>query len=483
MKKKTRLLLIILLLGVPGTRAQRVLFERDRLPQPVFHSNPGLVELYWTAWEQAWTRVKSLPGLPRERHLDASARDDETRLRDVTFMALFCKYSPYLFPGVETLDNFYYPALEGTPSPLGIDHLDAPPLLAWVESEYYRFTGDGERLRLLLHDKRFLPRYLDWFDALTPATRLPFPHRPVALEKREHGYRWSGEASGTGNDSREREGLLRVDAIAQQALSALHVARLAGEAGYKEVAREFNERYKALKATVNKYYWDEETGTYHDLLESDLSRLRVKTPAAYWAMLAEIPTPGQARRMAALARDTSVFGGNVPWPSVSRDDPAFDAADPWRGGVWIPAAYAGIKALERYGFLEEADKSAYNLLVHLHATFANHEPGALWERYNPSSDEPAGERDPGAHACSPLAPIALFIENVLGFHRVDAANRVVEWRKHHRGLHGIKNLSFGNITADIIGDDHVIQVETNGAFTLIVNGKSYRARKGSNTFK
>jgi hypothetical protein len=450
----------MLLALLPAARAQRAgTLDRERVPSPVFHAFQGLVDLYWDAWEQAWQRVIARPGIARERFLHAGGTGDAINLHDAAFTAIACKYSPHLFPGVETLDNIYHLLLEATPSPLSIEYIDHPPLLAWAESEHYRFTGDGERLRVLLRDKGFLQRYFYFFDSITPATRLGIPHRPVTLEKKGNGYRWSAAASATGNAARERDDILWVDAISQQALAALCIARLADAIDYKELAREFQERYKALKTILNKFYWDEGTGTYHDLRADDLSRVKTRTPDAYWALLAEVPTREQARRAASLLRDTSAFGGSVPWPAVSRDDPAFDAGNTVRPSL----AYAGIKALERYGFLEEADEIAFRLLLHQHAAFVG--------------------RDSLADALPLLSPVSLLIENVLGFHRVDATNRVVEWRKHHRGLHGIKNLSFGDVIADIVGDDHAIQVQTNGAFTLVVNGKSYRVRKGSNTFK
>jgi hypothetical protein len=475
-----------LLLAAPVARAQRVQFDRDRLPQPVFHPYPGLVDFYWEAWQQAWNHVKTLPGSPRERYM--GGEEETIRTWDAGFTALFCKYAPYLFPGVETLDKFYLPVLEGSASSPRVEYLDGPPFLAWVESEYYRFTGDEGRLRRLLRDEKLLQRYFEWFDHVAPGTRLPVGQQAVTLEREERGYRWSSLASGMDNTPRgrgEQRDLLWVDAISQQALAALCISRLAELIDYREVMREFRGRHEKLKATVNKYYWDEGEGIYLDIRPGDLSRVPVKTPAAYWAMLAEIPSANQARRMAALVRDTSVFGGLIPWASVSRDDPEFDAGDgdQWRGGVWLPLAYVGIKALERYGFVEEADELAYNLLLHQYATFMNHEPRTLWEYYSPSQPAPGKDARPDPRGGSALGPISLFIENVLGFHRVDARNRVVEWRKYHRGLHGIKNLSFGGITADIIGDDHVIQVETNEPFTLIVNGKSYRVRKGSNTLR
>jgi hypothetical protein len=446
-KKKHFTWILLLLLAAPVARAQRVQFDRDYLPQPVFHPYPGLVDFYWEAWQQAWTRAKA----PNEGHREEG---------DDALAALVYKYAPRLFPAAATLDKFYLPVPGESESSPGTGFLDGPPLLAWVESEYYRFTGDEARLQALLRDKKLLQRYFEYFNHLDDVNDPP-------------GGRGEGD-----DPSRAR-------LFSRQALAALYISRLAELVNYREAAKEFRDHYQGLRAILNKHYWNEAAGIYIAPRPGDPGRVPVKTPAAYRVMLAEIPSAKQARRMADLARDTSVFGGLVPWPSASRDDPAFDANDglPGRGAVCLPLAYTGIKALERYGFLEEADEMAYNLLLHQYATFMNHEPRALWEYYNPSRPAPGKDARPGPRGGSALGPISLFIENVLGFHRVDARNKVVEWRKYHGGLHGIKNLSFGDITADIIGDDHVIQVETNGPFTLIVNGKSYRVRKGSNTLR
>ncbi|MDR0545201.1 MAG: hypothetical protein LBG30_07655 [Odoribacteraceae bacterium] len=369
MKKRTYILLAIvaLLASISPARAQReAFFDRDYLPSPVFPQFPDLVNLYWKAWEQAWQQVKNTPGTTRERYFHC----------DLVLELLPLRYAPRLFPGVETLDRLHETLLD--PSAL---------LLAWVESEFYRFSGNEQRLQLLLTRKQYLQRHFSLVDS----------------------------------SATSREGLSR------QALAALHVARLAGEINQKEISRNFNSRYKSLKATLNKQF--------PDLDATDLRPLCLD-------MLAEVPTLDQARRVAALARREN-----------SRDA---------RDSSLFPLDYISIKSLERYHFLEEADDAAYLLLQHRHELFS---------------------MQPSSSPLPLLLHVSLFIENVLGFHRVDAVNRVVEWRKHHRGLHGIRNLSFGDVTADIIGDDHAIQVQTNGPFTLIVNGKTHRVRKGTNTFK
>ena len=61
--------------------------------------------------------------------------------------------------------------------------------------------------------------------------------------------------------------------------------------------------------------------------------------------------------MLELLKDDKKLGGIIEFPTVSRDDPTFNkhTGDYWRGAIWLPTSYMGIKSLEVYGFLEEAD--------------------------------------------------------------------------------------------------------------------------------
>ena len=79
---------------------------------------------------------------------------------------------------------------------------------------------------------------------------------------------------------------------------------------------------------------------------------------------------------------------------------------------------------------------------------------------------------------SALGPISLFIENVLGFHEIDAAEKKVVWRKYREGRHGIKRLRFGTVVTDIIGDGNTVEVNSNEPYTMVVNGKEYSIEKG-----
>lgn len=482
-------------------------FDRALIPQPVFDAEPGYVELYWKAWEQAYAHVKWQKGLVQPLYMDEGLWDDTIWIWDSEFMVMFCKYAPKLFPGIQTLDNFYYTMLEDSGSSLRIQHPDNPPFFAWVENDYYKITGDRDHIRELLLDKKFPQRYWDLFPTLSPERKLQFDHYPIALKYKGIGYEWSGISSGMDNTPRTRagKGMLWVDAISQQALSALYISRLAKVAGDGATAREFKNKWKELRGIVNKYYWDDSDGCYYDIVpapsgetasvadvQASSSAWRttgILTPASFWPMLAEIPSKAQARRMTEFALRPDKLGGEVPWVTVSRDDPDFDANDGlyWRGSMWLPTAYMGIKALEKYGFQEAADTTAEKVLSWMLRTYCDYEPHTIWECYSPTAPTPSSNHGkrvrPDFCGWSALGPISLFIENVLGFHDIDASSRTVRWDIRHDCRHGLNNLTFGDTTTDLLYDPaaSTVTIRSNKPYCLILNGKSHRIRAGVTT--
>lgn len=482
-------------------------FDRALIPQPVFDAEPGYVELYWKAWEQAYAHVKWQKGLVQPLYMDEGLWDDTIWIWDSEFMVMFCKYAPKLFPGIQTLDNFYYTMLEDSGSSLRIQHPDNPPFFAWVENDYYKITGDRDHIRELLLDKKFPQRYWDLFPTLSPERKLQFDHYPIALKYKGIGYEWSGISSGMDNTPRTRagKGMLWVDAISQQALSALYISRLAKVAGDGATAREFEKKWKELRGIVNKYYWDDSDGCYYDIVPASSGETAsvadvqaspsawrttgILTPASFWPMLAEIPSKAQARRMTEFALRPDKLGGEVPWVTVSRDDPDFDANDGWywRGSMWLPTAYMGIKALEKYGFQEAADTTAEKVLSWMLRTYCDYEPHTIWECYSPTAPTPSSNHGkrvrPDFCGWSALGPISLFIENVLGFHDIDASSRTVRWDIRHDCRHGLNNLTFGDTTTDLLYDPaaSTVTIRSNKPYCLILNGKSHRIRAGVTT--
>ncbi len=472
--------------------AQKPAFNRDLIPQPVFEENQELVDLYWDAWEIAYNHIRSDSGLFQTPYIDEAFWANTIWIWDTEFMALFCKYAPGLFPGIESLNNFYEAILNKKDSPLKIQHPDNPPFFAWIESDYYDFTNDKNHLKELINKNKFLQRHYLFFDTINASTQLQLDHVPIAINKCDLGYYWGGVQSGMDNTPRGRghsDEMLWVDALSQQALSALYISRLADIINDKKTSQKFKNEYSHKKELLNKYYWDNEDGFYYDISDKDTSFIKVRTPASYWVMLAEVPSKEQAERMMGYAKDTSEFGGRYPWPSVSRSDTDFNSeyGDYWRGSIWIPTAYMATKALEKYGFYEVADQNACNLLNQMLQTYKDYKPATIWECYSPSKPEPArrvyGDSlqvvRPDFCGWSALAPISMFIENVLGFHHIDAQSKTVEWRKYQPGIHGIRNLSFGDVNTDIIAHDAYVDIKSNSSYTLIINSVAYQIKKGN----
>lgn len=474
------------------------------IPRVVFPDRE-LVALYEKTWEIAADRVRTGPeGLPASPYLDENCYDDQIWIWDACFMVMFSRYAPAAYPGRQTLYDFYLPIHENVATPLRIHLRDNPPLFAWIEYYNYLFSADREHIDDVLKERKFLQRHFDYFDNLVQGHRQPelSPNpiflRPVKDEVGKiEGYIWRGGASGMDNTPRGRDAggfdkVLWVDAICQQALSALYISRLCDLCGMENERQEWQERYEALKKTVNDNYWDERDGFYYDIDIETGEPCRIKTPASFWAMLAEIPDKRQAERMTQYLRSEEFMGGDYPWPTLARDDKEYnnETGDYWKGGIWLPMVYMGTKALEKYGYYELADELAEKVVRQQLRTYHAVEPHTIWECYSPSADRPSTERGrrarPDFCGWSALGPISLVIENIMGFRTVDGLNKTVVWDlKKSNGTHGIKNLKFGPVVTDILydSDTNKVSVESNEKYTLVIGGRKHRIVPGKNIIK
>jgi len=474
-------------------------YDRSTFPQPIFDKEPGYVDLYWKACDLAYAHVLRQPGLPQSPYMDEAFRDDTIWIWDTCFMSLFCRYAPETLPGIESLSNFYAPIYDGAPMKCFYDHNpdytvliqhpDNPPLFAWVEWEYFQMTGDKARVKWLLEDKQYLQKHYQWFNTLKRGEKFPWARVAVHLNPQPLGFQWRGVSSGMDNSPRFGKDVLAIDALAQQGLAAKYISQLAQVIDDKPLAAQYRKEYERIRDLVNEHYWDDADGFYYDLMPDGKTFSKVRTPASFWPVLAGMATPQQVARMAEHVRDPNDLGGVVPWVSVSRSDKAFNAetGDYWRGAVWLPTAYMGIRALTENGQGDLADETAEAVLNHMYLTYRDYDPHTIWECYNPEQPVPAyrGSKLVRRDFCgwSALGPISLLIENVIGIHSVDALNHVVEWRLHQPGRHGIRNFRFGDVTTDLIADGQGhVDVTASRPYTLIINGESLEVVAGKQQF-
>ena len=105
-------------------------------------------------------------------------------------------------------------------------------------------------------------------------------------QKFDAGYAWAGCPSGMDNTPRSRGNyhtILWVDALAQMALSAKYIAKLAREINESTIAAEYYQKYEEKSALLNKYYFDEDDGCYYDIGIKFHEFRKVLTPASFWA--------------------------------------------------------------------------------------------------------------------------------------------------------------------------------------------------------
>lgn len=499
---------------------------KQHIPVPVFEEHPEYNDLYWKAWELAHDHIKDIPGMPQTPYMDEAFCDTDIWIWDSCFMSLFCKYASKEFPGVQTLNNFYKvlhddynlpkiitqnaPAWTGETigceAQMKIHIADNPPLFAWAEYENALMSGDKEHIKDLLLEKQYLQKHFIWLESLEAESQVKKVRGCTCLIHEEKGYLWEGGRSGMDNTPRGRTGpkalkdrpnnpdMYWIDALAQQGLAALCISKLADLIEESEMAAKWQRIFEDKKALINDYYWDDTDKFYYDIDRKDMDFIKIKTPASYWPLTASMANTEQAEAMSEYIDSPNIFGGEYPWVSLSRDDADFniETGEYWRGSIWLPTAYAGLKGLQNYGHFETARNSALKLINQMYKTFANYSPHTIWECYNPAKPEPARSCDEGGRVVRPdfcgwsaLGPISIYIENVIGIYSINAFDKTVKWRLPVKlsGKIGIKNLSFGDVNTDLIVDNQICEVHSNQKYTLLLNGKEYSIMPGSNSFE
>lgn len=467
---------------------------RDLIPHPVIDNHPEWIELYDKAWELASQKVKIQDGIPQSPYMDEGLWDDTIWIWDTCFMSLFTKYATEAFPGIDSLKNFYVTLHRepDKPKSLTIQHPDNPPLFAWAEYDTFKITGNTNHIRHLLQEDRFLQIHYKWFESVPSGLIYKNGPRlsvPVAKKTYPLGFSWNGVSSGMDNTPRCRYAYSRylwIDAISQQALSALYISRLLQAVGNKDESKKWETEYNRLKTVINEHYWDEESGCYYDIRKTDGKPSKVITPASFWPLLAEVADSSRAGRMVRLLKDPEILGGEIPIPSVARNNKSFrKEGNYWKGSLWLPTSYMTIKAVEKYGYYDLAAELAVKTVSHMAETYRIYTPHTIWECYSPTQAAPGkngdGKTDSREDFCgwSALGPISLLIENVLGFYDIDAQKNCVRWYPVENGRTGIENLRFGTVVTDIVKDGNTVTVSSNKEYSLVIREDSFSIQPGT----
>lgn len=479
-------------------------FEESRtlLPSPVWEDNPEWVDLYWRAWEIAFSNLKQPPASsPLVANWIDEGLSPQIFQWDTHFMVMFGRYAAHIFPFVESHDNFYarqhgngmicriLNEADGADHHWGLGTNFArtinPPLFSWAEMEYFRFTKDTVRLSQIVEP---IEKYIEWIEKNRKA------------EGTEHMLYWSnGQASGMDNTPRDigrpapdgdihsaTDAMGWIDMSSQIKMCYDNLSEICSILGQQKKAMEYRNRATRLSERINHYMWDEKSGLYYDV-NTESQRTSWITSATFWPMLAGISSPEQTARLVDAIRNEELFWRRLPLPSLAANQPHYDKCGRyWRGGVWAPTTYMTVKGLQKNGYEELASTIAHRNMVAMYKVYES--TGTIWELYSAEMYMPATDAT-GIHMVKPdfvgwsgLIPISMFIENIIGIN-ADASENTVVWRSTGNGRHGIERLRFGDIVTTLVRESKRIDVESNAGYRLVLNGKEYDIVKGKYSFE
>ncbi|MYL05500.1 MAG: hypothetical protein F4012_01325 [Gemmatimonadales bacterium] len=156
---------------------------------------------------------------------------------------------------------------------------------------------------------------------------------------------------------REVLAMSAVDLCSYRALDLECLSRIARIFGDPAEAARLDDERRPIAAAMNRVPGSDAVGLYLDELPGGHST-RVAA-SNFLPLIAGVPSARQARRMVDVLRDPARFRGEWVLPTISRDDPAFDDQQYWRGSIWPPMNYLVLQGLRRYGYDEFASELAW----------------------------------------------------------------------------------------------------------------------------
>jgi len=468
-------------LTLPRERARLPEFRPARrlLPSPHWPGRERAVACYWKAWEIAFRNLRQpSPQSPLIANFIDTAFNDCTFMWDSSFMTMFGRYGSRAFNFQRTLDNFYsrqhadgficreIAVGDGTDRFERFDPASTGPnIMPWAEWEYYLHFQDKARLArvfpVLLAYTQWLRSYRTWPDG---------------------SYWSSGWGCGMDNQPRLPRGcnvafehghMSWCDTTLQQIFVDKILARMAEEIGRAGEVAEIVAEAERLTEFVNQQMWDDGAASYRDRFR-DGTLSRTKTIGAYWALLAEVVPEERIGRFIAHLRNPEEFARVHRVPSLSADDPAYEAnGGYWLGGVWPPTNYMVLRGLGRAGEHALAHEIAVNHLQQVVEVFDA--TGTLWENYAPESASPGQPARKDFVGWTGLSPIAILFENVFGL-RPEVRRNELTWDVRLLDEHGVDRYPFGpGATLDLRcakrcspAEEPVIEAAATQPVTLVV---------------
>ncbi len=467
---------------------------QDKFPLPVWDGHPEALKAWRYCWDtlfRVWIFAPSAPDHEAVANL-LGYRNwgpwGSTMVFDSCFILHFSRFGAQAWPFISCLDNCY-----------ARQHVNGficresdrenrevyatfpvnPPLFAWAEWEWYRITGDKERLRRVLTP---IAKHYEWW---------------MTYQRRANGLYWVDGVNEADDSPRNTLMYYSVSASSYQALAALYLSKIAAVAGRPDLQQFFDSQHEELANLVNDKLWDDKHHLYNDITKDGqfITELQpgvfCKHAHMFWPLLAEIAPPERRAALVAELANPASFNRASGFPSLSADSRGYnaDTGQYWCGAVW-PSAQSmiqeGLKAGENGGLLQAVAEKYYDACL---TAFENQK--TIQENLAP--DKAVGYGAPDFVGWGGIGPVANLIEYILGFD-IDAPANTIAWHVRQLERHGLQNLQFNGFKVDMICDARAsadapchFTVKSGGSFTLQITSGGKTMEKqispGAETFQ
>ena len=163
------------------------------------------------------------------------------------------------------------------------------------------------------------------------------------------------------------------------------LAEACGQSQYIEPARAHHQKLNSL---INERLWSVERGCYLDYDLAENAQSTVVAVTTFLPLICGAAEASQVESLAKLVGDEDVFGTQIPFPSIARNDPTYKL-DMWCGPVWINLAWVAIVGFARYGHTELSESLARRLCRGVEDNFQKY--GCLFEFFDPDNRVPPFE--------------------------------------------------------------------------------------------
>lgn len=298
-----------------------------------------MLRLYDEAWQTAFENVEYIDKSGWKDNLTCMPGTGIVWQWNSCIMIFITNFSNGTLTALNNLDNLYRLRRESdgfmamayfieTGEPAYRERIN-PPLMAWAEWEHYLISGDASR-----------------FETVLPALEGIYDFIEKHRRRSRCDLYWFEDSGSSGMDNSPRSGYLserlegsdvcHVDLACQQALSALHLAKICAVLGLQDKVSFYEAEQVRICQPINERYWSKRAGWYFDFFQRDgkqakIKYINAKTAAAFWTLLCGAATNGRKEAVIGHMFNEEEFYTKVPFATLSKDDPNYDSTS----GYWL----------------------------------------------------------------------------------------------------------------------------------------------------